>query len=152
MSKQFDLIIARTQLVNPHKHVFYPLAHDQLVVVLPRNHPLSKRKSIHIRELAQESFILMKPHTSIYQYCMQLFEQEHLHPHIVRTARLESIIGAVLIGEGISLTAESSYQMLRNDHVISVPLEASDHLTVGVIYNKRDRLSLPAAAFLKFIQ
>jgi DNA-binding transcriptional LysR family regulator len=82
---------------------------------------------------------------------MQLFEQEHLHPHIVRTARLESILGAIVLGEGISLTPEGNYQMFINDNVVSVPLEAADNLTVGIIYNKSDRMSLPAAEFLKFI-
>jgi DNA-binding transcriptional LysR family regulator len=150
-NKHFDLVIARRQLSSEHKHCFYPLANDRLVAVLPINHPLAAKTSINIRELANEQFILMKPHTSVYQYCMQLFEQEHLHPHIVRTARLESILGAIVLGEGISLTPEGNYQMFINDNVVSVPLEAADNLTVGIIYNKSDRMSLPAAEFLKFI-
>lgn len=50
----------------------------------------------------------MHPYTSIYQLCMQLFEKADQKPHILRTARLESIISSVEVGEALSLFAGSN--------------------------------------------
>ena len=58
----------------------------------------------------------MPPHTSIYRFCMQSFHNAGIHPQLLRTARAESIVSAVEIGEGsVSLqkAAFSSFVSLR---------------------------------------
>lgn len=64
----------------------------------------------------------MPPHTSIYRFCMQSFHNAGIHPQLLRTARAESIVSAVEIGEGISLLTESSFQFFRQPSLVSVPI------------------------------
>lgn len=74
------------------------LADDELVTVLPVGHPLDG--PVSLSALADESFILMNRYTSVYQICQALFANVPVHPQILRTGRVESIISAVAIGGG----------------------------------------------------
>ena len=86
-------------MISPQKYHFVPLAKDRLCVMLPIDHPLAEKSSLTIADIAREPLILMHPYTSIYQLCMQLFEKADQKPHILRTARLESMISSVEVGE-----------------------------------------------------
>lgn len=68
--------------------------------------------------------------------CMQIFQNAGIHPSILRTARVESLISAVAVGEGISLFAESNFRLFQHEGVISVPLEESPVLRIGFAYKK----------------
>ena len=48
----------------------------------------------------------MHSYTSIYHFCMDLFQKAGIRLHLLRTARMESIISAVAVHEGISLLPE----------------------------------------------
>ena len=61
---------------------------------------------ISLSDIAGEGFILMHSYTSIYHFCMDLFQKAGIRLHLLRTARMESIISAVAVHEGISLLPE----------------------------------------------
>ncbi len=73
-SNQYDFIIMREQTLPPQNYNTHLLVQDELVCILPVNHPLTKEVaqsgSIHLSELANEPFILMNPYTSIHQLCL----------------------------------------------------------------------------------
>ena len=96
----FDLIFVRKHMLDLKLYTFHVLTEDRLVAVLPKNHPSASKKTVSLTELKREIFILMPPHTSIYRFCMQSFHDAGIHPQILRTARAESIVSAVEIGEG----------------------------------------------------
>ena len=50
---------------------------------------------------------------------MQSFHNAGIHPQLLRTARAESIVSAVEIGEGISLLTESSFQFFRQPSLVA---------------------------------
>ena len=78
----------------------------------------------------------MPPHTSIYRFCMQSFHNAGIHPQLLRTARAESIVSAVEIGEGISLLTESSFQFFRQPSLVAVPVNGLEKLSVGIAHKK----------------
>lgn len=150
--ERFDLVIAREHMTDLKKQIFVPLAADSLVAVLPVTHTLAKRKRLTIQELANEKFILMHNYTSIYQVCMDLFQEAGITPEILRTARMESILSAVEVGEGISLFAEGNYHLFRNEGVTAVPLVNSPALTIGMIRRRDGRQNPSCAAFIKYMK
>lgn len=113
-------------MISLQKYHFEPITEDRLCVMLPIDHPFAEKPALTIADLAAEPLILMHPYTSIYQLCMQLFEKAGVKPQILRTARLESTISSVEIGEAFSLFAESN---LRNFSAIqmSPPFLFSTH-------------------------
>lgn len=133
-SGRYDLIIARSHMCDESHFRFLLLDEDRLAAMLPAGHPLAGRKSVSLSDLAGEPFLLMHPYTSLYQLCMKLFHDAGITPHVLRTARLESIISAVALGEGVSLFAEKNFNLFRHESVVSVPIVPSPTLSVGVIY------------------
>ena len=133
-SGRYDLIIARSHMCDESHFRFLLLDEDRLAAMLPAGHPLAWRKSVSLSDLAGEPFLLMHPYTSLYQLCMKLFHDAGITPHVLRTARLESIISAVALGEGVSLFAEKNFNLFRHESVVSVPIVPSPTLSVGVIY------------------
>lgn len=93
----------------------------------------------------------MHPYTSIYQLCMQIFQNAGIHPSILRTARVESLISAVAVNEGISLFAESNFRLFQHEGVVSVPLEESPVLRIGFAYKKAGEHTPAMDCFLRFM-
>lgn len=146
-SDRYECIIARKNMVNSRHYTTYPLTEDELTAVFPCGHALACRTSVSLQELADESFILMNRYTSIYQLCMESFQCCGISPDIIRTARVESILSAVAIGEGISLLAKSNFQVFHHENVTVVPLNPPIRLPV-VIAKKSGRADSPAVRAL----
>lgn len=119
----YDFVIARESMFDPALHDMRLIASDRLAAVLPCGHPLATRAGISLEELAQEDFILMNPYTSIYKLCLGQCSLAGFTPNILRTARVESILSAVAVGEGISLLAADSVRLFKPEQVVVVPLE-----------------------------
>ncbi len=150
-SGRYDLIIARSHMCDESHFRFLLLDEDRLAAMLPAGHPLAWRKSVSLSDLAGEPFLLMHPYTSLYQLCMKLFHDAGITPHVLRTARLESIISAVALGEGVSLFAEKNFNLFRHESVVSVPIVPSPTLSVGVIY-KDGEVSAEGVRFLESLK
>lgn len=148
----FDLIFVRKHMLDLKLYTFHVLTEDRLVAVLPKNHPSASKKTVSLTELKREIFILMPPHTSIYRFCMQSFHDAGIHPQILRTARAESIVSAVEIGEGISLLTESSFQLFRQPSLAAVPINGLEKLSVGVAHKKNMALTSSAECFLQYVK
>ena len=139
-------------MIDPELYTFHALTADRLVAVFPEAHPSASKKSVSLSELKKESFILMPPHTSIYRFCMQSFHNAGIHPQLLRTARAESIVSAVEIGEGISLLTESSFQFFRQPSLVAVPVNGLKKLSVGIAHKKNMALTTSAECFLQFVK
>lgn len=151
---RFDCIIARESMLTGPDLVFVPLALDTLSVMLPLTHPLAGEKEISINMISKENFILMHPYTSIHQLCLKLFGDAGILPCILRTARMESIISAVATGEGISLFAQSNFELFHHTNIVSVPLKESPPLITGAVFHshRNARESQAAALFLEWLK
>lgn len=117
LNGKLDLAIVSTQ--SPDKRLLYkPLFKDELVAILPPDHPLAARTYLRARDFADQHLVLyVPPHESdLYQMV--------LIPAGVTPAKLsvmqltEAIIAMVKAGLGISVLARWSVQ---------------DHLTAGTL-------------------
>lgn len=147
----YDLIIARHSFVNSPKYTTYPLVTDELVVVLPASHRLAACTSLSLKDLINEKLLLMPNHTSIYQTCIALFHDAGITPNILRTVRVESILMAVEIGEGITLLPKRSVQLFVYDHLVSRSLEEPVMLNVVISKKKSTPLTAHAKKFIQFL-
>lgn len=147
---KYDMILARAGMVDSKLCNFLPLAKDRLCVMLPDSHPFAGHSSLSVKDLADESFILMPPYTSIYQLCMNLFASAGITPRILRTGRMESIINAVSLKEGVSLFAESNFRLFQHDHLNAVPLKEAPELLIGIVYKKAEASASAIQTFLDY--
>lgn len=164
LSDHYDLIICREQMITDlnlsqsgsgKKHskpldlFSVPLAEDELVAVLPADYPLDA--PVSIPELNTEAFLLMNRYTSVYRICQNLFENAQIHPNILRTARVESIISAVAIGEGISLLPYSNFKLFQHKHIKTLSLIPPVHLPVVICGNQKRMNSSVCQEFIRYI-
>lgn len=146
----FNLGIVRSHMLDSTKYDFHLLTEDSLSAILPAAHPLASKKSVSLNDLAYEKFLLMKPHTSIYQLCIKLFREAQIIPNIIRTARMESLLSAVNLWEGISLLPERSFHIFQHKDLVSIPVKPSPTLSVGIAVKKGHSLSPATREFLLF--
>lgn len=148
---KYDIVIARDHMIPAKKYKTYPIAEDELALLLPTEHPLSQQDhSVSLAELSKERLILMNPYTSIYQLCMGLFEKSDIKPNIIRTARTESIISAVSVKEGISLLPRSNFKIFHYENISIRSLDPPVTLPVVLALDRRKKLSKAASLFLSF--
>lgn len=145
---KYDVIIARENMINSKQYDIYPIAEDELVVVLPYSHKLAKYKTLDFNLLSGENLILMNPYTSIYQLCIQEIKKYNIDVNIVRTARTESIIGAVVFNEGISLLPKSNFRIFHHKNIVTIPFNNPIKLSVVIAKKKT---STPAPSINKLL-
>ena len=148
---KYDFIIARENMINPTQFDIYPITEDELVAVLPSNHKLSNHSKLNFTQLSYENFILMNPYTSIYQLCISQIKKSGIVANIVRTARVESILGSVALNEGVSLLPKSNFHIFHHKNLITVQLDPAIKLAVVGAKNKNKEASLALKKFIKFL-
>lgn len=100
---------------------------EPLYAVLPIAHALAKRRSIGIRELAEDSFVLNDRKNSpvVFDKVITLCAQADVTPRIGATATVSSgVITLVEAGEGVAILPQGS-RSLGSDAVVFVPLTDS---------------------------
>lgn len=152
----FDLAIMRQSLAELHDFRCRILCEDVLTALLPYHHQMATRflqsgQPVSLGELSGEPFVLMQKHTSVYQVCMQEFRRHHLNPEVIRTARIESILEYVSIGNAVSLLPEKSLLVFDSRNTVAVPLNPPVPLNVVIASKKGQKLSAPVRRFIDFI-
>jgi DNA-binding transcriptional LysR family regulator len=97
---------------------------DRPVAVLPIGHPLSGRKSLHLRELADEDFVSLRVGSSIFQ--KNLYDAcgaAGFEPRVVQqVVEVPAILNLVAAGLGVSVVP-MALAMFRSGSVATVSLE-----------------------------
>jgi LysR family transcriptional regulator, benzoate and cis,cis-muconate-responsive activator of ben and cat genes len=139
-SSQYRALEERTIDIGVSRHVAEDpavrcetLFRERFVVVVSENNPLSKRKSLQLKQLADEPLLLHKREWAALSYdkILQLYANADVTPNIV-TLQAEpgdqASMLAVASGKGISLALQSpvSRSYLPVTGVAAVPLEDPD--------------------------
>lgn len=116
------------------------LLRDQFVVALNQNHPLSKARTIHMRDLAQEKFIWF-PRSVSPVYYDALYEACSAAGFTPRIDQYAPYIGGPAIflvsaGMGISFVHRTPALAMKPDNVVLKTVEGLNvQLTLSVVWN-----------------
>lgn len=134
---RIDVGFGRLMLDDPQLS-WEVIEEEPLVAALPLRHPLAGSKRIAMERLAKEPFILYprKPRPSYADHVLQLFRARGLiPPSVIEANEMQTAIGLVAAGIGITLVPDS-VRRLRRDDVIYRPV-ADAGVTSPVIMNIR---------------
>ena len=149
---RIDVGIGRLILNDPEL-VCDVIEDEPLVVALPLRHPLLKHARLSLKRLANEQFILYpaKPRPSYADHVLQHFRSHGLNlSSVVEANEMQTAIGLVAAGIGVTLVP-SSVQRLRRDDVVYRPV-ADAGITSPIIMNFRaDDASRDLARFFQFV-
>lgn len=127
------------------------LMEDQMVALLPANHPLTPRDSVSLSDLCHDPFVLTEAGSS--ELVTRLFNAARLTPNIrFRCSQLLSTLDTVGRGDALTLVAEGSLPELNDSRYVKKNLSPAVARQVGLAVLDQRQASPAALAFLKLAQ
>ena len=123
---------------------------ENLVVALPVDHSLSKRRRISVRDLSSVSFILFPRAlaTDLYDNIISFCQQAGFSPDIVQTAaQLQTLLGLVAAGLGVAIVPAATQKLQREGVCYKPFVEATPTTELRVVWRADDK-SATVANFL----
>ncbi len=130
------------------------LRSDNLVAVLPKDHPLAQEDCINLEQLKDERFII---HSDAAQDTEPQFlkscREAGFEPYIAMTASYTStIVKLVRQGNGIALMNRMSIPQTILSSVATVKVTPEVEFHIYVIYPKKEKMTESEKKFIKFIR
>ena len=154
MDRKIDVGFMRPPVDSPQLESS-PLFLEPFSVVLRKKSPLGKRKALHVRDLVDETLLLIDRRISpgVYDKTLALFREQGFKPKTVPTGTISADeAGSVLVdsGKGIFLAVgRNPIHPAFTDRLVSLPLKDPSALTeVYIVWRRNEQ----AKATLDFVQ
>jgi DNA-binding transcriptional LysR family regulator len=131
-----------------------PFVHDDLRAVLHPTHPLARRKTLTLRELAGTPFVLYRPEFALHGHILEACRRCGFTPHVVsESSHWDFIVAMVAANIGVALLPQTICDQLDPAQVRSVELTAPVIPWKVALIWRRDRHLPPATrAWLELAQ
>lgn len=124
---------------------------EQLLAIVPINHPLAEKASITLTELADESFVLLKKGYALRIQLDELFSEKEIKPRITFEGdEVATVAGFVAAGLGVSILPEGDE--INQKRIIKIPItDVNAERIIGMAWSEGRYLSPAAQKFQQFI-
>jgi len=120
---ELDAIIISPPVDTAHPLHLRPLFEDEFLVALPRGHRLASRRRLRLADLRDEAMILLGDAHCLRGQALDLCRRAGYAPRIaIQSAQLDTVLGLVEAGLGLSLVPASARPSLRHRQVEFRPL------------------------------
>jgi len=127
------------------------LIEDQMVALLPSDHPLAVHDSLNLKDLCDFPFVLTEAGSS--ELVSRLFTAARLTPNIrYRCSQLLSTLDVVARGDGVTVVAEGSLPNQIDRRCVKKPLSPAVLRQVGLAVLDRRQASPATLAFIKLAE
>jgi DNA-binding transcriptional LysR family regulator len=126
----------------------FALMEDQMVALLPLDHPLAAQAQLSLKDLCSDPFVLTEAGSS--ELVSRLFNAARLSPNIrYRCSQLLSTLDTVSRGDAITLVAEGSLPTESNPQYVKRPLSPAVVRHIGLAVLDQRQASPATLAFIK---
>ena len=150
---QNEIVIAAKIEENP-QICFIPFCKEEVVVLLSPNHPLAKRKSVTLAELAKEPIIMKEGGSGTREAVNKAFASKGLTPNSLMDINNTDFIKQITMrGDCISFLVKAAVSVeLANGELVTTKIEDCPFfMDVCIAYLKDQYLSRPAQVFLDIL-
>lgn len=127
-----------------------PLYEDPLLCIVPKDHPLSKKKTVRLEQLKGEPFIM--PKSSIDKDVRRILKEHRIRPKVkYEIAQDAAIVAMVENGLGISIMPEMTLFCIP-DSVRVIPLEGNYYRSLGIAATSFKYISPGAKKLIEFFK
>jgi DNA-binding transcriptional LysR family regulator len=154
LDRNVDLALLAYEPVDSDLESF-PVLRDELVLILPPDHPLSKRDAVTVKELGKESFLAHNVKTASRFKVVEVFAQHHTPLNItLELATVETIKRFVQLEIGLAFVPRMCVsEELERGTLATIPVKGLTYFrTIWVTHRRRMTLSHAAAAFLEILR
>jgi DNA-binding transcriptional LysR family regulator len=133
---------------------YEPVFHEEIWCVLPDGHWLTQRAEVDLRELASDSFVLLKKGQGFRQTVLELCESSGFAPRVVfESSNIETVQSLVAAGMGVALVPSLVSRSQNLDFPpVYKPIAGRPHRTLVAAYKKGRYQSKAAQAFIHMLK
>lgn len=125
---------------------------DDFYLICPKNHPLTKKSSVELKDLEGEKFIAFSNGTSIRLFTDQLTQLYNIH-YVLEVRQLTTMMGLIAADQGISITTGLTLFQFEHDSIAIIPFKDISLKRAVYLIKKKDRLlSTQASKLYEFIR
>ncbi|NHB92235.1 LysR substrate-binding domain-containing protein [Photorhabdus cinerea] len=125
----------------------YPILEDQMVALLPTDHPLALEDTVTLKDLCVGPFVLTEAGSA--ELVSRLFLSAKLQPNIrYRTSQLLSTLATVACGDAVTIVAESSLPLTIEARYVKKALNPKVKRRVGLAVFDERQSSPATKAFI----
>lgn len=151
-SGEIDIAFMRSDYLSENEFHINNIASDELVLLVPKNHPLATKKYVSLSDLSKESFILLDENSGIYEICMKSCERAGFTPNILYChSRIETILGLVGAGVGVTLLMNKTTKCFNNYNISTVLLNNKITSTLSLVTYKNKKISRTCETLKEFL-
>lgn len=126
----------------------FALLEDQMVALLPLDHPLAARSALNLKDLCDAPFVLTEAGSS--ELVSRLFTAARLQPNIrYRCSQLLSTLDTVSRGDAITIVAEGSLPDDASPRYVKKPLLPAVQRQIGLAVLDQRQASPATLAFIE---
>ena len=152
LSMQNDVVIAANQKISKKLEAL-PLVREELVLITCTGHPLSKKDSVSLQEIAQYPLVIREEGSSTKKVVRDAFDSMNVKPSVLIDVRSTEFIKEwVSQGRGISILIRRAVSEDERKHLQVVSLKEPLSLEVSVLYLKSRRYERPVLSFVDHIR
>jgi LysR family hydrogen peroxide-inducible transcriptional activator len=130
----------------------FPLLTERLFAILPKGHRLARRRTLRMKELREEPFLLLRDDHCFRDTSIEVCKRARLSPQIVfESGQFSSILGMVGAGMGISIVPAMAVEAKPDCSSVLIADERASR-TIGVAAVKGHFLSRVPRAFLEHLR
>ncbi len=137
---------------NEENIIFEPIIEQELVLIVPKNHPLSNKKEISIKEIEKYNVIIYFKESGLGQLTCKIFNDNNINPNIIFEGENEhAILGLVAENFGIALVGKTP--LLKNNNIKQIKVKELNYKRYIYLAYVKNRYFPPAIQkFLEYIK
>ncbi|HWX94839.1 MAG TPA: LysR family transcriptional regulator [Terriglobales bacterium] len=138
--------------VRGHEFDSWPLLTEPLFAALPKEHALAQRRTLSLRDLRKEPFLLLRDGHCFRDTVVGACERARLSPQIIfESGQFSSLLSLVGTGMGVSIVPEMAVKENSSCRYIRLADEAATR-TIGAVVLRGRSLSRAHRGFLALVQ
>ncbi|WP_195244919.1 LysR family transcriptional regulator [Clostridium celatum] len=146
-SEKFDMVFC-SFVENEPDIEFVPIAHEELVLIVSNDHPLSNKESIDLMEVEEYPFIYFSEKSGIRSLIDNLFKKVNITPNIICEVEEDNAVaGLVEINYGIAVLPKIS--SLKHYNVKVLPIVNPKHERFIYLAALKNRYLTPSVSLFK---
>ena len=138
--------------IRGHEFETFSLLSERFFAALPAGHKLSKRRSISLKDLRSEPFLLLRDGHCFRDNAVAACDRARLHPQIVfESGQFSSLLSMVGAGMGVSIVPEMAVEKKSRCRFVRIE-DATASRTIGAVVLHGRSLSRAHHAFLSHLR
>ena len=133
---------------DPMDYEWTPLAQEQIIAVVPEDHPLANAKAYPIGNCEKDTIIMTSWGKDV--EIQNIFRKNKVTPNVKYTTYdTPATLAMVRMGLGVTFANELAAQYW-NDHLVKLPLDPPEKVEFGIAYTSKEHMTAAAKKFYDY--